>query len=167
MVEADPGYFTGFNFGQNAQTAFGDPPVIATLFDPPNSAQGVAYSYPVGQTTNPPTAAQIANRNSIVDPLLTAALNVVQGNSGNNLTSQPDAVEVSDLLGSGVTQDLDPGFGLDSYESLISEMLGCKPVGPLDPPQQVCTPVNTSDRTKQIVKAVCAAAVGSAAMLVQ
>jgi hypothetical protein len=174
LVETNPGYFAGFNFGQNAQTAFGDPPVITTLFDPPNSGLGVAYSYPGGQTTNPANATQIANRNLIVDPLLTAALNVDQGNSSNNLTSQPAAAEVSALLGSAVTQDLDPAIIIppmlpseDDYESLISEMLGCKPLGPLEPPQQVCTPVNTPDRTKQIVKAVCAAAVGSAAMLVQ
>ena len=175
LVEAEPGYFTGFDFDQDAQDAFGDPPVITTLFNPPNDAPGVfAYSYPGGQTTDLPDPTQVTNRNLIINPLLTAALNVVQGNSGNNLTSQPDAVEVRELLGSGVTQDLDPAIIVppmlpseDDYESLISEMLGCNPADPLDPPQQVCTPVNSRDRTKQIVKAVCAAAVGSAAMLVQ
>jgi hypothetical protein len=164
LVETNAaGYFPGIAFvGQNPQTVFGDPPAPPLDPSPPNAP---LYTYTGGQTTNPPNATQIANRNLIVDPLLTAAMNVNQGNAADNLTSQPDATEVSGLLGSGVTQDLDAGFSADSYESLISEMLGCTPIDINANP--TCTVDNSPDRTKQIVKAVCAAAVGSAAMLVQ
>jgi hypothetical protein len=161
LVETNLGYFGANNFLQAvpmpvAQDAFGPPPA-ATYYVP-------------AQPTGAPSVAQDANRNLIVDTLLTAAINVDQADSSKNLTSQPDAAEVSGLLGSGATQDLDPAIIValpseDDYESLISEMLGCKL--PQLPAAQECTPINTAARTKQIVKAVCAAAVGSAAMLVQ
>ncbi len=92
-------------------------------------------------------------RAQIVGPLLTAVLNVDQANASNNLTSQPNEIEVSDLLGSTVTQDLDASLSNDAYESLITQLL----VGS----------ANTTARTAQIVKAVCASATGGAVMLVQ
>jgi len=93
-----------------------------------------------------------AQRNAIIGPLLTAAMNVDQV-SANNLTSQPANAVISDLLGSPSTQDLDAALAGDSYESLITQMLS--------------DGIDTSARTEQIVKAVCAVATGSAAMLVQ
>ena len=50
--------------------------------------------------------------------------------------------------------DLEPGLTGDSYDSLITEMLNN-------------TGTHSDTRTQQIVKAVCAAAVGGAVMLVQ
>jgi hypothetical protein len=94
-------------------------------------------------------------RNKVIDPLLTAVTNL---NAGQNLTSQPDAAEMSATLGSTVLVDLvsDTNVVLASYDSLIKEMI------------DNCTGTCGSPlRTKQIVKAVCAAAAGSAAMLVQ
>ena len=90
-------------------------------------------------------------RAQIIDPLLTAAMNVDQLDASNNLTSQPVETEIGDMLGSTATQNL--GGLANNYESLITELL----VGS----------ANTSARTAQIVKAVCAAATGGAVMLVQ
>jgi len=94
-----------------------------------------------------------AERDSIINPLLTAAMNVDQITPANNLNSQPAELEVADLLSSPAAQDLDPALSGDSYDSLITEMLS-----DLD---------NTPARTEQIVKAVCAVATGGAVMLVQ
>lgn len=96
-----------------------------------------------------------AKRGFVIDPVLNAVLSA-------NLDSQPDATEISDLLGATTTQSLtgpggavlvDPELLLNdnTYPSLITEM----------------NTVDNVPRTLQIVKAVCAAAVGSAAMLVQ
>ncbi|MDH3218185.1 MAG: LamG domain-containing protein [Gammaproteobacteria bacterium] len=151
LVETNPGYFASFNMSQNAQTAFGPPPP-ATYYNPP-------------QPSGAPSAQQDANRAAITDPLLTAAMNVVGDLSPMNLTTQPDSVDVRGMLSSGATQDLDSALGGDAYESLVTEMLGCTP--PPLPAVQECAPDNSVNRTRQIVKAVCAAAVGSAVMLVQ
>ena len=94
-----------------------------------------------------------AERDSIINPLLTAAMNVDQATPANNLITQPVELEVADLLSSPIAQDLDPALTGDSYDSLITEMLSDL--------------VNTPARTEQIVKAVCAVATGGAVMLVQ
>ena len=94
-------------------------------------------------------------RNQIIDPLLAAALNVDSVDSTNNLTSQPDQTEIRNMLSATVTQDLDSALTGDAYESLITEMTACG--GACD----------TIIRTEQIVKAVCAATVGGAVMLIQ
>ena len=89
----------------------------------------------------------------------------------NNLTSSPDPVDVRDSLGASVQQSLTLKSSSAAYQSLIEEMTKC-PI-PGDPhykpsfPCNVATDINTTARTKQIVKAICAAAVGSAAMLIQ
>ena len=92
-------------------------------------------------------------RDAIIDPLLTAAMNVDQVSPANNLNTQPVELEVADMLSSPLAQDLDPALAGDSYDSLITEMLSDL--------------VNTPARTEQIVKAVCAVAAGGAVMLVQ
>lgn len=94
-------------------------------------------------------------RGYVIDPILDNVLL-------SNLTSSPATTEISDLLGSNSPQALtgemestlvDPNGVLtdNTYDSLITELNN----------------VNTSARTKEIVKAVCAAVVGSAAMLIQ
>jgi len=102
-------------------------------------------------------------RDAIIDPLLTRAMNVDQTVPANNLVSQPAEQEVADLLSSPIAQDLDPALSGDTYDSLISEMLSCTPVAPAT----TCTPIDSVARTAQIVKAVCAVATGGAVMLVQ
>ena len=96
-----------------------------------------------------------AQRDAIIKPLLTAAMNVDQGAPANNLNTQPAELEISDLLSAPglLSQDLDPALSGDAYSSLITEMLS--------------DGVNTTARTAQIVKAVCAVATGGAVMLVQ
>jgi hypothetical protein len=94
-----------------------------------------------------------AQRDAIIGPLLSATMNVDQPTPANNLTSQPVEADIGDLLGSPSTQDLDAALAGDSYESLITQMLSDL--------------VDTPARTEQVVKAVCAVATGSAAMLVQ
>jgi hypothetical protein len=111
-------------------------------------------------------------RDAIIDPLLTRAMNVDQVVSANNLVTQPGEADIGNLLSSGTPQDLteDPqnqntlfGPNYGPYSSLITEMLSCTPVAPAT----TCTPVDTVARTAQIVKAVCAVATGGAVMLVQ
>lgn len=82
--------------------------------------------------------------NNAVDPLLAAVFN-------SNVTSQPDNTDIKDLLSASGIQTLVSGSNSYNYSSLIETM-------------------NTSDtvlRTEQIIKSMCAATVGSAAMLIQ
>jgi hypothetical protein len=93
-------------------------------------------------------------RDQIINPLLIAVANY---NGIENLTSQPTEANLRDLLGSTVAVDLDtvdlPGV---TYDSLITHMI------------TNCTGTcGSSTRTRQIVKAVCASAVGGAVTLVQ
>jgi hypothetical protein len=81
----------------------------------------------------------------------------------NNLTSQPDSEVIHDMLGSDLPQVLDVAIPDTSYTSLIDQMLMCTPA----PEDTTCIPVNSIERTAQIIKAVCTAAVGGAVMLVQ
>ncbi len=96
-----------------------------------------------------------AKRNQIIDPLLVAVANVDLVDNTNNLTIQPGETDLRNLLGATTTQDLDAALSGDAYESLITQMTTC-PGG-----------CNTTARTAEVVKAVCAAAVGGAVMLVQ
>ncbi|MCP4765969.1 MAG: LamG domain-containing protein [Gammaproteobacteria bacterium] len=140
LVAGAHGFFPGLDFDLSAQTAFGA------------AAPGV------------PDAAQQANRGLVVDPLMTAAMNVDSLNAGNNLTSQPDEIDISGLLGAGTSQNLDTGDNVVAYDSLITQLINtCTPVAPAT----TCTLEDTPARTVQIVKAVCATAVGGAVMLVQ
>ena len=155
LVEANPGYFTGFNMNQDSRTAFGEPPTAPYYF-PAEPAMGT-----------PLTAQQVDNRNAIIDPLLTAAMNVISDLSPDNLNTQPDASEIRSLLGDENRQDLGVvPTNQDEYDSLISQMLGCK-INPPPAPQTCAAPASSIPETKQIVKAVCATAVGGAVMLVQ
>ena len=147
-------FFPGFVFNQSSQGAFGPPPPSVDLY----------YLLPVPAD---PTATQLANRSLIIDPLLTRAMNVIAPASTSNLTSQPDAVIIHDMLGSDQPQELDAAITANTdYTSLIDQMLSCKPPVTI-PPTTSCTPINSIPRTAQIIKAVCAAAVGSAVMMVQ
>jgi hypothetical protein len=92
-------------------------------------------------------------RNQIINPLLTTALNIDQGNSANDLTVQPTASDIRDSLGSTAIQTLSFTGGSSTYQSLITQL--------------VSGGSNDSARTIQIAKAVCAAAVGGAVILIQ
>jgi len=94
-------------------------------------------------------------RDQIIDPLLTAVANY---NGVENLTSQPTQADLRAMFGSTTLVDLDtvdlPGT---TYSSLINHLIAN------------CTGAscNSNTRTRQIVKAVCASAVGGAVTLVQ
>jgi hypothetical protein len=140
LVDSNPGFFAGFDFNQNAQTAFGP------------AALGV------------PNVTQQDNRNLVIAPLLKAAMNVDPLDASNNLSTQPDETDIADLLGAGTAQNLDTGLNMVAYDSLITKLINtCTPV----PPATTCSLENTNARTAQIVKAVCAAATGAAVMTVQ
>jgi hypothetical protein len=97
-----------------------------------------------------------AKRDQIIDPLLTAVANY---NGIENLTSQPTEAELRATLGSTGLVDLvsDTNVVLANYSSLIDHLiLNC-----------TGTTCGTNNRTRQIVKAVCASAVGGAVTLVQ
>jgi hypothetical protein len=122
LVDTNPGYFAGFDFGPNELTAFNSP----------------------------------AKRVQIIDPLLTAVANY---NGVQNLTSQPTEAELRATFGSTGLVDLvsDTNAVLANYDSLIDHLVtNC-----------TGTTCGTNTRTRQIVKAVCASAVGSAVTLVQ
>ena len=135
--------FTDFNFGQNAPVAFDDP----------------------------------TEKSNAIDPVLNAVLL-------SSLDSQPNAGELEDLIGSDTQPTLSwntaaNGANSDTYKSLITEMLSCPVPGdphykedPSNPGQPLfpcnyASDINTTARTREIVKSMCAAAVGSAAMLIQ
>ena len=128
LVDNNPDFFPGFDFAETAMTAFG--PLAPGL----------------------PDATHLANRQLIIDPLTTAVLNVDQATPGNNLTSQPDQVEIDGLLGGETAQILEAG--LDPYDSLITKLINT-------------APDDSILRTAQIAKAVCASAIGGGVMLVQ
>jgi len=99
------------------------------------------FSQPSGSAFDSP--AKVAN---VTGPVLDAVLLT-------GVNTQPAASELADLLGGSGSQTLTTDNGSYSYSSLISQM--------------VASGNNSTARTEQIVKAVCAAAVGSAAMLIQ
>jgi hypothetical protein len=155
LVDTDPGYFAGFNFNETAGTAF-----------------------------NTPT-----KKEDVLDPLLTAIMNVDKNDPARSLRTPIEETTIRDMLGAETVQDLDADPGAaDDYESLIDCMARCPtdgigaakcPIyyeydtnGNLIPASTTCTATevtdqNTDIRTREIVKAACAAMLGSAAMLIQ
>ena len=103
-------------------------------------------------------------RGHAIDPIIDALLLT-------DLDSQPDRAEVADLLGADSEQTLTTAIGSYGYDSLITQMSQCPQPGDAhyneDFPCDPLTDIQTVERTAQIVKAICAAAVGSAAMLIQ
>ena len=96
-------------------------------------------------------------RAQVIDPILTAVMNVDQVTPANNLTTQPLETTIHDMWGSTAQQHLDDPAAAsgDEYDSLITELLASP------------SNTDTAARTRQIVKAVCAAVTGGAVMIVQ
>ena len=95
-------------------------------------------------------------RQQLLDPLMQRMLNVDLVSPVNNLVTQPDVGEMSNLLGANGPQSLLGDSGpADDYNSLITTMTQCLPG------------CDTTARTREIVKASCAAVLGSAASMVQ
>ena len=95
-------------------------------------------------------------RNQILEPLLIAAANIDVPTGTRNLSTQPDEATIKGMVGGSTTQSLvnaRDNNSAGSYQSLITTM--------------VASGSNTVPRTEQIVKATCAAIVGSAVMLIQ
>ena len=146
-------FFPGFDFGLTSQQAFGPPAPSVELY----------YPDPLPADPNP---IQLANRSLIIDPMLARAMNVIAPLNSDNLTSQPDSEIIHGMLGSDQTQVLDAAIASTNYTSLIDQLLSCTPPD-TTPATTTCTPLNSIERTAQIIKAVCTAAVGGAVMLVQ
>jgi hypothetical protein len=95
-------------------------------------------------------------RQQVMDPLMQRMLNVDLGSAVNNLATQPDEGEMRNLLGANGSQSLLGDSGpADDFDSLITTMTQCLPG------------CDTTTRTREIVKASCAAVLGSAATMVQ
>ena len=110
-------------------------------------------------------------RRRVIDPLLTAVMNVDTATPTNNLDQAPDdihpgAATIRDLLGATTTQHLrdldDPLDPEDDYESLITQLVNAHLI-----PVPALPPDNSTARTAKIVKAVCGATVAGAVMLIQ
>ena len=90
-------------------------------------------------------------------------MNVDLTNSANNLQTQPDETVTRDMLSATGTQQLDSNF-TSPYESLITHMISqCSRT---DPPYMGAA-CSSPARTVEIVKATCAAVLGSAVAMVQ
>jgi len=120
-----------------------------------------------------------AEKDRVFKPLLSSLLSE---KGGTELTTQPAVSDVEAILGASGTTTLDSGVSGTDFDSLISCMTKCTgsqgdakcPVR--DYVNSIVSSTCTADdvtshqsagRTKEIVKATCAAALGSAAMLVQ
>jgi len=96
-------------------------------------------------------------RSQVLEPLLQAAANIDLPSGTKNLNTQPDQTTIRDMVGATGTQSLVNAHDNNpagNYESLITTML-------------TLNSSDTTPRTRQIVKATCAAIVGSAVMLIQ
>jgi len=110
---------------------------------------GFDFSQPAGSAFD-----TMPKRQLVLDPLLQRMLNVDPVNG--NLATQPDETEMRNLLGANGSQSLLGDSGpADDFNSLITTMTQCLPG------------CNSTTRTREIVKASCAAVLGSAATMVQ
>ena len=118
-----------------------------------NALSRAAYFPGFNFSAGPATSLVPAERDKILTPLLTFAANI----DTTNLTTQPDETTIRDMIGSDTVQTLvnaRDNNTAGTYDSLIETML-------------TLDNSNTAARTRQIVKATCAAIVGSAVMLIQ
>lgn len=107
------------------------------------------FTQPAGSAFDTPS-----KRQQVLDPLMQRMLNMDPANP--NLVTQPDETEMRDLLSANGPQSLLGDSGpADDFDSLITTMTQCLPG------------CNTTARTREIVKASCAAVLGSAATMVQ
>ena len=122
LNNASAQYFTDFNFGATAASAFDS-----------------------------------ASQDQILEPLLERLANLDGGTQTNNLSTIPDYAEIKSALGGAGTdtQTLDTGTRTLNYTSLVSTM------------QNNCISCDTTDRTKEIVTAMCAATLGSSLAIIQ
>ena len=140
LVETNPGYFSPFSFAQTPSVAF--------------------------DTTG---------KNNVLNPLLSSIMNVDLVDATNNIGSQPNETAIRDMLSSNSAQALGDGY-TNTFESLIDCMTRCErgltecPIYVPTGDTAACTggeTQNTTTRTRQVVKAACAATLGSAVMLIQ
>jgi hypothetical protein len=107
-------------------------------------------------------------RDQIVTPLLQAIMNV----GSNTPDTQPDEATIRSFLSSDTAQDLDASLNGDSFNSIMDCMTRCARGLPMcsiagTTPSCGATSQNTAARTREVVKATCAAMLGSSAMLIQ
>ena len=130
------------------------------LVDNNGSMSRDAYFSGFNFNQNETAAFTAQGRQQILNPLMSAAMNIDLQN-GFNLTSQPDEQVIRDMVGGTTTQDLDAALSGDAYNSLIDDMIArCSGAG-------ASASCGTPARTAEIVKGTCAAVVGGAVMLIQ
>ena len=97
------------------------------------------------------------SQDQILVPLLERLANLDAISKINNLSDIPDYAEIKSTLGGAGTdaQTLDTGTRTINYTSLVATM------------QNNCTSCNTTDRTKEIAIAMCAATLGSSLAIIQ
>lgn len=120
---------------------------------PPSSSSRFFAGFDFNQPAS--SAFDESSRNQIINPLLVGLSNLDTADASKDLSTQPSDTDIKDLLGASTTQTLDTGTNSPTYESLITTMKTC----PSD--------CNTTTRTEEIVKATCAATLGSALTLIQ
>lgn len=142
-------------------------------------ATGVPFDF----TQTAGVAFDTVGKAQVLNPLLAAVMNIDVPTSVQNLSTQPAETSIKDALSADVALDLDANLSGDSYNSLMDCMSRCATGAGAtkcdiytdgDPvtPDNICSAAdnsaqNTVVRTEEIVKATCAAALGSAIMLVQ
>ena len=103
-----------------------------------------------------------AKLDNLINPLLIGLMNIDTATPTNNLSTQPDVTEIRDLLSAQTTQPTITSHtgSVYAHDSLIKTMQQC---------YQTTTPTcsDNSQRTIAIAKAVCAATLGSALILIQ
>ncbi len=91
----------------------------------------------------------------IADSLLRGFAILDDTNATNNLSAEPSKTDIEAVLGTPGSQNLDTGDNIVAYNNLLTTMLSCAPT------------CNTTGRTAEIVKAMCAATLGSSLTIIQ
>jgi len=97
----------------------------------------------------------VAELEQITNPLLRGFAILDDSNTTNTLSTEPSKADIEAVLGTPGSQNLDTGVNIVAYNNLVTTMLSCAPT------------CNTATRTEEIVKAMCAATLGSSLTIIQ
>jgi len=97
----------------------------------------------------------VAELDQIANPLLRGFAILDDSNATNTLSTEPSKADIDAVLGTPGSQNLDTGVNVVAYDNLVTTMLSCAPT------------CNTATRTEEIVKAMCAATLGSSLTIIQ
>lgn len=128
--------------------------VIADKLLPTNDANRFFKGFDFSQTASV-AFDDIAELDQIADSLLRGFAILDDTNATNNLSTEPSKADIEAVLGTPGSQNLDTGDNIVAYNNLLTTMLSCAPT------------CNTTARTAEIVKAMCAATLGSSLTIIQ